>query len=407
MKRIENNQNTSFSGSIIAILFLALCTAGCIPWMGCSDHSEGDHDHNEAEEGHEDEGHHQEKEGVVEIDAVTATRIGLVTGTVQKEKIHSRFSLPGIVQPQGDAIAHVGTIVPGRVIQLHASEGEYVTKGKTIAEIETLEIGKARAEYLNARAQEEQTRRGLERQQRLAGEQIGAERTLEAAQADYDRALAARKEAEAHLRSFGINPAQASSSFANRMRITAPISGMISDRAVTLGEYVDLADNLFTIVNTGTVWIEAKSTPSQAASLAVGSPAVVRGPLGERVSGTVIFISPVVDPESKSVTIRFAVPNQRGVFRPGTFVTAEFPRGEGSVGLVVPVDALEREGGHIYIYREEEPGHFQRVEVEVEEEREDRAILGAGVEEGDRIAVQGVFYLRSIRSAGELEEHHH
>ena len=397
------------AGSIATIIILigtAPLRIGCGTEGGEVHEGEKAHDthqHAEGEEGHEEHG----EGNIIEIDPAIAKETGIETDVVARESIRSDFSLPAIVRPEGDGIAHVGTIVSGRVVRLSVSEGKYVSRGTTLAEIETLEIGKARAEYLNAKAREEQTRRGLERQQRLAGEQIGAERTLEAARADYDQAVAARKEAEAHLRSFSIDPSEASSSFANRMKITAPITGVISDRSVTLGEYVDLADNLFTIVNTGTIWIEAKATPEQAASLAVGGSGTARGPSGERVSGKIIFISPTVDPESKTVTVRFAAPNRDGVFRPGTFVTAEFAGDAERTGIAVPEEALEREGGRFFVYREEEPNHFERVEVEVEGEIADRAIVSTGLAEGDRIAVQGVFYLRSLRSAGELSEHHH
>ncbi|MCB0714137.1 MAG: efflux RND transporter periplasmic adaptor subunit [Ignavibacteriae bacterium] len=389
---------------IATMFLLSLCA---LFQVGCQNNPEGEehrHDETHAEGGHaegEGESNH------VEVTPTVAQESGIETDLVKREKINVGLSLPGIVRPEEDRIAHVGTIVPGRVVKLYASEGTFVSRGTTIAEIETLEIGKTRAEYLNAKAREEQTRRALERQERLAGEQIGAERALEGAKADYDQAVAARQEAEAHLKLFGIEPTKASASFANRMKILAPISGTISNRLATLGEFVDLADNLYTIVNTSTVWIEAKATPAQAASLTIGSSGSARAPSGEKVSGRVTFIAPLVDPESKTVTVRFSAPNPNGTFRPGTFVTTEFAGGGERSGVVVPADALERSGGKFYLYRVEEPNHFERVEVDVEEEIEDRAVIRAGVTEGDRIAVKGVFYLRSIHSAGELSEHHH
>ncbi|MGE3799426.1 MAG: efflux RND transporter periplasmic adaptor subunit [Candidatus Kapaibacterium sp.] len=391
---------------IATMLLLTLYTLFQISCQNNPEDGEHSHDdpHHEQEHG---EGEVGAEAGHVDVDPAVGRENGIETDIVRRVSIPVALSLPGIVRPEEDGIAQVGTIVPGRVVKLYASEGAYVSRGATIAEIETLEIGKARAEYLNAKAREEQTRRALERQERLTGEQIGAERALEGAKADYDQAVAARQEAEAHLKLFGIDPVKASASFANRMRITAPISGTISNRSVTLGEFVDLTDNLYTIVNTATVWIEAKATPTQAASLTIGSSGVARSPSGEKVSGRVTFISPLVDPESKTVTVRFSAPNPNGIFRPGTFVTTEFSGDAQREGIAIPTEALEREGGRFYLYREEEPNHFERIEVEVEEELEDRTIVRAGVAEGDRIAVKGVFYLRSMRSAGELSEHHH
>lgn len=375
------------------------------------DHKEGD-GHKEGEEGHEGHDHeegeeHESDAGIIEVSPTTMNQANIKVGAVTRTGVRGRLTLPAVVNPHGDGLARVGTLIPGRVAKLYAAEGTYVAKGTKLAEIETMEIGKVRAEYLEAVATEKRARQGLDRQQRLAGDGVGAQKTLEESTAEFERAQALRREAEAHIQSLGIDPKEVASSFANRFVVRAPIAGVVSRRLATLGEYIALEDDIFTIVNTGTVWIDAQATPQQAAALGTGGIAFARTPSGERVQGRVSFISPTVDPESKTVTIRIEVPNRNNSLRPGAFVTAEFESGKSEEMLAVPAEAVEQDGNQYFVYRLHEPGKFERVEVEVQEKRGDTYMLGAGLEQGDQIAQSGVFYIRSIRMQGELSEHHH
>lgn len=430
MKRVHNLHRTlSLSRPTLGLLFLVLlwsCTAvGC----GGSDadgkeqnrQEEGSHDghDHEGEDGHNHEGEdheghdhgegeeHESDAGLIRVTPQTMSEANIRVAPVTNSAVRARMALPAVVAPHGDGVARVGTIIPGRVAKLYAAEGAFVAKGAKIAEIETMEIGKARAEYLEAVAMEKRTRQGLDRQQRLAGDGVGAQKTLEESTAEFERAQALRREAEAHLQSLGIDPKEAGSSFANRLAVRAPIAGVIARRSATLGEYIAPDEDLFTIVNTGTVWIDAQGTPKQAAMLGTGGTAFARTPSGERVQGRVVFISPTVDPESKTVTIRIEAPNKGGLFRPGAFVTAEFESGKGEKLPAVPAEAVEKEGNRHFVYRLHEPGSFERVEVDVREKRDEVYVIDAGLEPGDEIAQSGIFYLRSIRMQGELSEHHH
>lgn len=412
-------KRTTYPRAILLLPLLMLALAGLWGIAGCGgganeghqahdDHS--GHDHEDEGRGHaaEGEGHgHQGEEGIITVTPATMTEAEIRTAPVTAGRVSSRFSLPAVVVPAGDRLARVGAIIPGRVAKLYAAEGSYVAKGTRLAEIETMEIGKVRAEYLKAVAAETRARQGLQRQQRLAGDGVGAQRTLEEATAEFETATALRKEAEAHLRSLGIDPQDAGSSFANRLVVHAPIDGHVSRRHVTLGEHIDPEDDLFTLVNTGTVWVDAQGTPAQAGMLGVGGMAAVRSQSGERMQGRIIFISPTADPDSRTVTVRVEIPNRGGAFRPGGFATAEFESGKSANMLVVPAEAVEQEGSRSFVYRVHEPGSFERVEVDVADKRDDAIVLGAGLEEGDEIAVSGIFYLRSIRMQGELSEHHH
>ncbi len=373
------------------------------------DHSGHDNDH-AGHDDHADEDHHGHDHasgGIIPVDNATMESLGIKVAPINASEANTAFSLPGVVAPVADNMARVGTILPGRVSKLHVNEGSYVSKGTALAEIETVEIGKARAEYLEAVARETQARKNVDRQNRLAGEQIGAERTLEAATAEYEQAMALRKEAEAHLHSLGISPKDAGNSFSNRLIIRAPVSGLIAQRTATLGAYIGVDDDMFTILDTRTVWINAGATPTQAELLGVGIPAIARTSSGEQVQGKIVFVSPTVNPESRTVTVRLQVPNKNGAFRPGAFVTAEIQSASSKKALRISTAGIERDGEQFFVYRQHGNEGFERIEVEAEEGSNGTTIIRSGLKEGDAIAVAGLFYLRSIRMKGSLAEHNH
>lgn len=378
------------------------------------EHANNDHSkHNNDHVGHDDHanddhsGHDHGSDGIIPVDNATMESLGIIVAPINITEAHTAFSLPGVVAPVADNMARVGTILPGRIAKLHVNEGSYVSKGTALAEIETVEISKARAEYLEAVARETQARKNVDRQTRLAGEQIGAERTLEAATAEHQQAMALRKEAEAHLHSLGISPKDAGNSFSNRLVIRAPVSGLVAQRLATLGEYIAVDDDMFTIVDTRTVWVNAGATPTQAELLGVGTPAVARTSSGERVNGKVIFVSPTVNSESRTVTVRLQVPNNNGAFRPGAFVTAEIQSANSKKALRISTTGIERDGEQFFVYRQHGNEGFERIEVEAEEGTDGTTIIRSGLKEGDAIAVAGLFYLRSIRMKGSLAEHNH
>lgn len=399
--------------SSVPLLLLACILCGC----NAEDPGEDEHGHDQVDvEVHDEHAHegedahgadeHAEGEEIVHLEPDAVRSSDIEVAVVEASTERATITLPAVVAVRENGIARVGSIIPGRIVRLSAGEGDWKGRGSVMAVLESADVGVARAEYLGAVATETRARAELERQEILAEERIGAGRNLEEARSALAAAAAARQEAEGHLRTLGINPKKLGSS-SNRITITAPISGIVTSRPVTLGEYVDPADDLFTLVNTSTVWIDAQATPEQARQLAAGEVAFVRGPEGDRVSGTIIYIAPTLDPESRTATVRVEVPNREGAFRPGSFVTFEGQTSGRRRVIALPAAAIDRDGEDLYVWRHVAEGTFERVAIASEGEVGDRMVVTSGIEEGDTVVISGVFYLRSALKAGELSEHHH
>ncbi|HVZ38140.1 MAG TPA: efflux RND transporter periplasmic adaptor subunit [Candidatus Kapabacteria bacterium] len=331
---------------------------------------------------------------------------GITVEPLARQPVRAVVRAPGRVVPTQNGIAHVGTVVPGRVARLLVSEGSHVARGEGLAEIEAFDIGELKGELMRARAGAEQARLALARQEKLGAEGIGAGRTLEEARTASLETAAALHAVEAKLRAAGINPASVEEmGFSSRIILRSPITGIVARRRVALGEYLEPSRDAFEVVNIGTVWIDAQLPPEVAATLHVGAAGFVRDREDRRLAGRIAFISPTVDPGTRTVTVRTEVANPEMHLRPELFVTVEFERPVSGYALAAPRDAIEREGSGWYVYREQEPNTFRRVPVQIGDAAGERTIVTAGLAEGDRIAVSGLFYLKSARQKGELEEH--
>ena len=404
MSTMKSLQRTVLS---LALLLLFLVPFGCGEAEGPDDHD--DHTGQNEEEGHDGHDDHHDEEGtaVVRLTPDAIVTAGITTGLAESENRSVTLRLPSVVALRGDGVARAGTLVPGRISRLFVSEGSYVKRGGALAEVESVEIGKVRASYLDAVATERNRKLALDRQERLSAENVGSERALEEARAAWESARAARVEEGAHLRLYGVDPATAEKSISNRILVTAPISGVVSSRPVTLGEYVEPADDMFTLVDISSVWIDGEGTPEQIARLAVGNGGSVPLPGGRRLTGRISYISPILNAKSRTATVRIEVSNPGGLLRPGSFVTAEYQTNQSTPAVTVPATAIDRDGGATYIWRVEAEGVFERVEVKGVEERGEGVVLSGGLKEGEEIVLTGTYALRSVLNSGELSEHHH
>jgi HlyD family secretion protein len=198
-------------------------------------------------------------------------------------------------------------------------------------------------------------------------------------------ARAQMEAAQAHYQS-----AQAQAAYAE---VRSPISGVVSDRALNLGEMASSGSAVFSIVDISRVVARANIPVHQAALIHVGKSATISGPGGE-LSGKVTVVSPAVDPSSTTVEIWVEAANTHEKLTPGITVKISINAGEIRNALVVPAAALlnSDEGGEkVMVAGSDSLAHEQKVDVGVRS-GDDVQIL-SGVKEGDKVIVDGALGL--------------
>lgn len=232
----------------------------------------------------------------------------------------------------------------GYVQAAHFQEGQFVRKGQTLF---TLDARAAQAQLQAARAQAELARGELARAQSLLAEQAVSREEFESRQS-------AAAVAEASVRSRQLD--------VEFTRVTAPISGLVSDRRVDPGNLVaggsSAGDVLTTIVSTSPMHFtfeapEALLLKYQRDSRAGRRPAIqvrLQDEPDYRWTGYVDFTDNVVDASSGSVRLRAVIPNAGGFIKPGMFGHARMQGSGAYPAMLIPDEAVVSDGARRVAY---------------------------------------------------------
>lgn len=273
--------------------------------------------------------------------------------------------------------------VGGAVLEVLAEEGEPVRRGALLARIEDAEVrdvyASARAAVSTAEGAVQIARRDLERSQTLSDAGAVPTRNVETARVQLSNAQAQLAQAQAQFAS--------ARERLDNTRITAPITGVVSRRAVNAGDIVAPGAELFTVIDPGSMELEASVPSGELGALQVGTPVEfeVRGYPGQTFTGKIERISPAADPVTRQVPIYVEIPNTSGTLVSGLFAEGRVAS-ESREGLVVPLAAVDTEGPAPVVMRVR-GGRTEQVAVELglRDERTERVEIVSGVEVGDTL----------------------
>ena len=308
--------------------------------------------------------------------------------TVKRDTIITGPIISGELRPEQEATARAE--LGGSVLYVGVEEGQSVRRGAVIARIEAATLDDARRSAQSAvRAAENQlavARREAERTQELVSAGALATRDLEVARSNVTAAEAQVADAESRLVS-------AQKQLGDAV-VRAPITGIVSDRAVNTGDVVTSGTALFTVVDPSSMRLEAAVPSEELAQLRVGASVqfTVRG-YEQPFEGRIERISPVADATTRQVPIFVTVPNTGGRLVAGLYAEGRVVT-ESAAGLVVDTDAVNTTESTPWVMRVRD-GRTERVTVSVgvRDARTERVQLTSGVNEGDvllRGSAQGI-----------------
>jgi membrane fusion protein, heavy metal efflux system len=374
--------------------------------QGAAPAGERGHAH-EPGEAHDDEA----PEGTIRMtdEQVAAARIEVAEagpGTVAR-----RVSLPGTVAANADRLAHVPARVAGIVTALNKRLGDTATAGEVLAVVESAEIAAAKGDYLAALRTTELARVTFEREQRLWQRKVSAERDFLKARTDWQEAQIRLDLARQKLAAIGLGQAEVEAlprqpiEALRRQEVRAPIGGRITARPKMLGDAVSLEAEVYTLADLSSLWVEMAVPPGDLTFVKEGMAARIRGEGETRGEGRIVFLSPVLDPETRSARAVVEMPNPDGAFRPGGFVTAEVATEERHVDVLVPRGAAQEIGGESVVFVRTPEG-FEKREVVLGRGDQDGVEVVSGLDPGERYAAANTFVLKAEFGKSEAEHSH-
>ena len=320
-----------------------------------------------------------------ETTTIGAENIAVVVNGV----LQSGPTVSGAITPEREAA--VRAQVGGSVLQTYADEGQAVRRGQTLARIEA---GGLQDVFLSARAgvtaasnNADIARRELARAEKLLAAGAIAERDIEQARRSATAANAALADARARL-------ATAQKQVGNTV-ITAPITGVVSDRPVSAGDVVQPGALLFSVVDPSSMRLEGSVPAEQLNQVRLGAPVTftVNGYPGRTFTGRVTRVNPTADPATRQVRIVISIPNAEGRLVGGLFATGRLAS-ESHTGMLVPATAVDSRSNVPAVFRIK-GGKVERIPVQLglRDDASETVEIASGVQVGDTLllgAAQGI-----------------
>jgi RND family efflux transporter MFP subunit len=199
-----------------------------------------------------------------------------------------------------------------------------------------------------------------------------------------------------------------------RVTLRSPIAGTIVEAGITSGELINNTRKLFHVVNLDTLWIEANVSEYDLARVRQAPGASYRlAAYPDRIipilsgGGRLIDVGALVDTDTRTVPIRYEVPNPDGTLRVGMFADLLVETIRKQSALAVPKDAVVDEGGEVVAYVQRGGETFERRRVEVGIRDANLVEIRNGLAAGDRVATKGAYTIRLSTMSSAIPAHGH
>jgi membrane fusion protein, heavy metal efflux system len=287
-------------------------------------------------------------EGKVTLGADQIKSAGIVIATAGPREMVTTIELPGEIKANETRLAHVVPQVDGQVTEVRKQAGDRVTRGEVMAVLSSRELADAKSGYIEATHHVEFTRVALDREEGLWKKKISAERDYLVAKRQFEEAELAEDLAAQKLVALGVPRASLGAintgprENLSRYEVRAPLDGTVVQRNVTTGEAVDAEEQIFTVADLSSVWVDITVYAKDLAVVHEGLEAtIVSTDLNRTATGKVSYVGPLVGQETRAAIARIVLPNPAGLWRPGLFVAVKLVREATTVPVAVATEGIQ------------------------------------------------------------------
>jgi cobalt-zinc-cadmium efflux system membrane fusion protein len=359
-------------------------------------------------------------EGLIRMPPERIEAQGIELAPAGKGVLTRILTVPGTITLDPGRVARVPGRVVGTVTEMRKRLGDAVTQGEVVAVLDSREVVDAKSEYLTASVAFGLQKTLLERVQTLWAKRFAPEQKYLQARETFLEAELRLGLARQKLSALNLNPAEvvkaakqegASASGGSTLReypIRSLIGGRVIERKVDVGSLVgsqgDPTD-LYTIADLSAVWVELAVPTVDLNAIAEGQAVMITssGDSGKRGEGRIIFISPLVHPDTRSARVIAEIDNKAMIWRPGATVTSGIVTGEEPVEVRVPRAAVQTIGGEQVVFVRTKSGFQSRVVTAGRSDAQHIEIT-SGLSAGEEIAVKNTFLLKAELGKGEAGE---
>lgn len=344
---------------------------------------------------------------VVELTPALQEKIQLVK--VGEAEIREVLRMPGSIQVDEQRVARIGAPVTGRITDIDAVLGQQVKQGQTLATLNSTELAQNQLVYIKALQQIDLHSKAVERARTLLEADVISKAELQRREAELSAAQAELNAAADQLQVLGmstqgiakLSKTSAMHSFSN---VIARIPGTVINRRINLGQVVQPADELFVVADLSRVWAVAEVPERGIDLIEKGQEVDIEIPAinDKPIKGKLIFVGDVVNPETRTVTVRSELNNVKGEIKPDMLVSM-LVQSKPISKLSVPVKSIVREEDKDHVFVQIAPNKYRLREVTVGDNYQGMVAIVNGVESGEIVVSEGAFHLNNERKRKELE----
>jgi cobalt-zinc-cadmium efflux system membrane fusion protein len=415
----------------VVLLFLFSVVMGCSNGDGHNDaspqnydehlHDEDevhdDHDHNLDD--HDEAGHDAEhsasddlaEEGLVHLTEAEMENIALEIREAQPGKLNIELSVQGEIRLNADRMANVVPHLTGIVRKITKSVGDAVVTGETMAIVESRELVDARSSLHASHERLVLAELNFQREEGLWNKKISSEQDYLLAKQELSEARIELESAKQKLLALGFPsnyvetlPHDPKEVIAD-LKITAPFSGRVIERNITLGELLKEDTVAFVVADLSAVWVDLSVHQKDLPFVNEGQGVVIS--LGGDIpdaEGHISYLSPVIAQETRTALARVVLPNPEGRFRPGLFITAVLTEAELPVSMMVPKSALQNLEGETVVFIKQGDG-FKPQPVTTGRMSKTNAEVVSGLAPGQAFVAHGAFELKAKIVTSTMDSH--
>lgn len=367
--------------------------------------------------------HEENDPNVVEMQEQAQKSIGLKVEVAGKERVVQMVKATGVVGPDETRLAHVFPLAQGVVEKVYARLGDRVQKGQALLQYDNIELGEVVGEHQSVhsqvdreKAQRDVSNRALERADALIQVEAISLRELEVRRAEKQQADAAVESKEAELAKveeklhrFGLSETEisrlrskGSHRTASHSALRAPLAGVVTKFDVAPGEFVTPGKELFTIVDTASLWVLADIYEKDIAAVpSKGECLVTLTSYPDQVfKGKITYLSDFLDPTTRTAKLRCVVPNPDGKLKLQMFADVVARTSKQALVVTVPKAAIQEMDGETVVFVQTSASKFEKRVVKLGERGDERVQILEGVKAGEKVVSSGSFQLKSEAMRG-------
>lgn len=327
----------------------------------------------------------------------------LKIGQLKEQYAGEKLIVAAHFEPNDEKVAEVGSSVLGRITELRAHEGDFLTVGEEIGRVNSSGLNQAQLDYLKALSQKQLAERAVQRAQLLLKADVIGSAELQRREAEFAQSEAEFEAANDELLVLGmlkpdIEKLRLTRNINSIARIVSTLTGTVLLRKATIGQVVQPGDTVVRIADLSSIWLVADIPEQSAGNIRTGQQVEAEAAAfpGQMIHGRLSYVSSIVDPQTRTVQVRMVLNNPQRRFKP-SMLASLYLKDDKTLRLLAPASAIVREGNGDFVFVRKTDKRFELRPVTLGPEFETRRVILDGVKPGEDVIVDGAFHLNNER----------